>query len=237
MFKGRSVMRLSSQLRGAQIGFGDILCLLLLLVLPVTCSALEIRSVQTCSGIVLRLRGDIKMGDYSRLKARFKGKEAIVGFDLSSEGGDLEEGLRIADLVRRKALTVYVANKCNSACADVFFAAANRYFGADTKIGVHAVSNDRDNEDVGSKLLTIKLARLWAKHGVPNSAIGKMVTTRPEAITYLDQADLSGLDASEGDPFAYKTEKSSEVGQAQQQSCATQLHTGSGVRRELLPVQ
>jgi len=121
MFKVRSVMRLSSQLRGAQIGFGDILCLLLLLVLPVTCSALEIRSVQICSGIVLRLRGDIKVGDYSRLKARFKGKEAIVGFDLSSEGGDLEEGLRIADLVRRKALTVYVADKCNSACADVFF--------------------------------------------------------------------------------------------------------------------
>jgi hypothetical protein len=48
---------------------------------------------------------------------------------------------------------------------------------------------------------------------------------------------LSGLDASEGDPFAYKAEKSSEAGQAHQQSCATQLHTGSGVSRELLPVQ
>ena len=237
MFKGRLVMRSSSQLRGAQVGFGDILCLLLLLVLPVTCSALEIRSVQTCSGLVLRLHGDIKVGDYSRLKARFKGKEAIVGFDLSSEGGDLDEGLRIADLVRRKALIVYVADKCNSACADVFFAAANRYFRADAKIGVHAVSNDRDMEDVGSKLLTIKLARLWAKHGVPNSAIGKMVTTRPETITYLDPADLSGLDASEGNPFAFEAEKSSRAGQAQQHRCATQWHAVSGVKREPLPVQ
>ena len=224
MFKGRSVMRLSSQLRGARLGLGDVLCLLLLLVLPITCSALEMRSVQTCSGIVLRLRGDINVGDYSRLKARFNGKEPIVGFDLSSEGGDLEEGLRIADLVRRKALTVYVAGKCNSACADVFLAAASRHFGAGTKIGVHAVSNDRDVEDVRSKLLTIELARLWAKHGVPNSAIAKMVTTRPETITYLDQADLSGLEASEGNPFAYKAEKSSEAEQGPQQSCATQLH-------------
>jgi hypothetical protein len=217
--------------------WGRILCLLLSVVLPVTCSALEIKRVRTCSGIVLRLRGDIKEGDFSQLKSHFRGKEAIVGFDLSSDGGILEEGLRIADLTRRKKLIVYVADECNSVCADVFFAAAKRYFGADSKIGVHAVSNYRDIEDVGSKLLTIKLARLWAEQGVPNSAIGKMVTTRPETITYLDRADLSGLDASVGNPFAYKVQKSSEAGQTQQQSCATQLHAGSIVRRELLPVQ
>jgi hypothetical protein len=40
-----------------------------------------------------------------------------------------------------------------------------------------------------------------AKLGVPNAAIGKMVTTRPNTISYLDQADLSTLDASAGNPF------------------------------------
>jgi hypothetical protein len=82
--------------------WGRIVLLLLSIVLPVTCSALEIRRVQTCSGIVLRLRGDIKLGDFSRLKSQFRKKEAIVGFDLSSEGGILEEGLLIADFTRRK---------------------------------------------------------------------------------------------------------------------------------------
>jgi hypothetical protein len=101
-----------------------------------------------------------------------------------------------------------------------FFAAAKRYFEVDSKIGVHAVSNDRDIEDARSKLLTIKLARLWAEQGISNSVIGKMVTTRPETITYLDRADLSGLDASAGNPFASRDEKSSEAGQAPQQSCA-----------------
>lgn len=191
---------------------GLILCLLLSVAQPVPCFALKIRRVQTCLGIVLRLRGDINEGDFSRLKAQFKGKEAIVGFDLSSDGGVLEEGLRIADFTRRKKLTVYVVGECSSVCADVFFAAAKRYFGADSKIGVHAVSNYRDIEDAGSKLLTIKLARLWAEQGVPNSTIGKMVTTRPETITYLDRADLSGVDASEGNPFACKVKRASEAG-------------------------
>ena len=216
---------------------GRIVCTLLSVVLPATCSALEIRRVQTCSGMVLRLRGDIYEGDFSRLNAHFRGKEAIVGFDLSSDGGILEEGLRIADLTRRKKLTVYVGGECSSVCADVFFAGTKRYFGVDAKIGVHAVSNDQDIEDAGSKLLTIKLARLWAEQGIPHSAIGKMVTTRPQTITYLDRADLSALGASEGDPFAHKAEKSSEEGQAQQQSCSTQLHAGSSLRRKLLSIQ
>jgi len=55
---------------------GRIVCTLLSVVLPATCSALEIRRVQTCSGMVLRLRGDIYEGDFSRLKAHFRGKEA-----------------------------------------------------------------------------------------------------------------------------------------------------------------
>ncbi len=193
--------------------------------LPVTCSALEIRRVQACSGIVLRLRGDIKEGDFSRLRSQFRGKEAIIGFDLSSDGGILEEGLRIAELARRKKLTVYVTGQCNSGCTEVFFAAAKRYFAADSKIGVHAVSNDQDVEDVASKLLTIKLARLWAKKGVPSAAIGKMVTTPPEGITYLDQDDLHGLGATVGNPFMLRGK--SDGGQTQQQTCETQLQPGS----------
>lgn len=188
------------------------LCLLMTVALPVASLALEMRSIQTCSGTVLRLRGSIKDGDYSRLKAHFKRTQAIVGFDLSSDGGIFEEGLRIADFTRRKRLTVYVAGECSSVCVDVFFAAGKRHFSEDSRIGVHAISNYRDVEDTASKLLTIKMARLWSEHGVPNSAIGKMVTTRPETITYLDRADLSSADATEGNPFACTAERSSAAG-------------------------
>ena len=209
------------------------LCALLSVALPVTCSALEIARIQTCSGIVLRLRGDIKEGDFAQLKSHFRRKEAIIGYDLSSDGGVFEEGLRIADLTRRKRLTVYVADECNSVCADVFFAAAKRYFGPNSKIGVHAVSNYRDIEDVGSKVLTIKLARLWAEQGIPNSAIGKMVATRPETITYLDRADLSGLGASEGNPFTYHRAKKASAEEGRQQACATPSHGDVGMAGEL----
>jgi hypothetical protein len=58
--------------------------------------------------------------------------------------------------------------------------------------------------DLSSMRLTLKLARLWAKLGVPEAAIGKLVTTRPSNITYLDAADLSGFDTSVGNPYHYQ---------------------------------
>ena len=194
------------------------LCVLLAAALPGTCGAAQIERISVCSGIVLRLRGDIKIGDYSRLNAHFKRKETIVGLDLSSDGGDFEEGLRIANLVRSKKLTVYVAGECDSACAFVFFSAPKRYLGRQSKIGVHSVSGNREVEDRGSVLLTIRMARISAKLGVPNSAIGKMVTTRPSEIAYLDGADLSALAASAGNPFDLEPE-SREIGRKRPQAC------------------
>jgi hypothetical protein len=205
------------QMRSCRWAATRLLPLLLSLASPAPTSAMEMHPMRTCSGIVLRLRGDVEHGDYLRLRSHFRHTAAILGLDVSSYGGDLEEGLRIADLAHREKLTVYVSDECDSACADIFFAAAKRYFGPRSKIGVHSISNDRELEDAGSRLMTMKLARLWAKRGVPNSAIGKMVITRPDEISYLDQGDLSALDASIGNPFATGSD---DTAQAHPQDCA-----------------
>jgi hypothetical protein len=199
-----------------------VLCLLLLsATLSGTCNALEIRRVAACSGIVLRLRGDFKEGDYARFKSHFRKKDVVIGLDLGSDGGDLEEGLQIANLVRRKKLSVYVAEECDSVCAFIFLSSAKRYLTQDPKIGVHSVSNSQDIEDLGSMRLTLRFAKLFAKLGIPKSAIGKMVTTRPSDITYLDATDLSALDASVGNPYHYRLSATpSGVADEQQQSCS-----------------
>jgi hypothetical protein len=151
----------------------------------------------------------------------FRKKEVVIGLDLSSDGGVLEEGMQIAKLARDKKLSVYVAEECDSVCAFIFFAAAKRYVAQDSRIGVHSISNNRDIEDLSSMRLTLKLARLSEKLGAPKSAIGKMVTTPPSNITYLDGADLMALDTKVGNPYHYpRSGKSSGEAQQQQQNCS-----------------
>jgi hypothetical protein len=201
-----------------------VLCFLLALLSSETCSALEIQRVAACSGVVLRLRGDFKDGDYARFKSQFRKKDPIIGLDLSSDGGDLEEGMQIANLTRQKKLSVFVANGCNSVCAFVFFAAAKRYVAQNSKVGVHSISNYRAVEDLSSMRLTLKVARLSAKMGTPISVIGKFVTTSPAKISYLDANDLSALDISEENPFHYpRLEKSSGIIEGYQEGCRDEL--------------
>ena len=201
-----------------------VLCLLLGVLASGTCSALEIRRVAECSGIILRVRGDFKDGDYARFKSHFSKKDAIVGLDLTSDGGDLEEGMQIANLIHQRKLSVYVADDCNSVCAFVFFAAAKRYLDHNSRIGVHSISNHRDIEDLSSMRLTITMARLSVKWGTPISVIGKFVTTTPANISYLDGNDLRALEISEGTPFHYlRSEKLGGKIGGRQDSCPAQL--------------
>lgn len=166
------------------------------------CVGVEISRIAGCSGDVLRLRGDIEQGDFVRFRSHFDAERRVIGVDLGSDGGALEDGFRMAALAHRKRLTAYVSTECDSACAFIFLVARKRYISRGAKIGVHSVGNNYGAEDVKTVRDTVQLARLSAKLGVPSSTIGKMVATPPGKITYLDRRDLTALRAIARDPFA-----------------------------------
>src|SRR5262245_53838890 len=166
-------------------------------------AGMEISRIAGCAGgDVLRLRGDIKDGDYVKFRSYCADQRRIGGLDLDCAGGSLSEGFRIAILTRQKRLSTEVAKECDSACAFVFLMGRKRYVSKQAKIGVHAVGNDDGSEDRGAIRDTIQFARLFARFGVPSSTIGKMVATPPRKITYLDQADLASLTVIARNPFA-----------------------------------
>jgi hypothetical protein len=165
------------------------------------CAGMELSRVTSCAGgDVLKLRGDIEAGDYVKFRSYFGDQRRIAGLDLDSPGGSLYEGFRIATLTRQKRLSTFVSKEY-SASAFIFLVGRKRYAAKEAKIGVHAVGNDYGGEDSGSIRDTIRFARLSAKFGIPSSTIGKMVTTPPGKITFLDQTDLSALKVIVRDPF------------------------------------
>ena len=95
---------------------------LMLAALAHPASAFQIKRVATVSGVVLRLRGDVRIGDYARLKTILQ-NGTFVGLEIRSAGGSLEDGLDIARVVRDQGLVVYALQECDSVCAFIFFAA------------------------------------------------------------------------------------------------------------------
>ena len=174
--------------------------LLVLVALLQPAGAIEINRVRTDLGMVLRLRGDVKDGDYGRFKSILQ-DGSFVGLDIRSAGGSLKNGLEIAKIVRDKGLVVYASRECYSVCAFIFFAAKKRYIGRGYKIGVHSVSNQRGKEDAETASSTIMISRLFVRLGVPHSIIGKIVATPPTRIAFLNDHELAGLNVRRGDPF------------------------------------
>jgi hypothetical protein len=162
--------------------------------------AVQIRRVTTDAGMVLRLSGDITRGDYLRLKNILQ-NDAVVGLEIRSGGGSFEAGVDIARVVRDRGLIVYASKECDSVCALIFFAARKRFVSQGCKIGVHSVSNERGKEDSDSARVTVETSRLLVGVGVPLSIIGKIVTTPPAKITFLDNRDLASLNVHRTNPF------------------------------------
>ena len=133
----------------------NLVAFLVLVALIQPASAFDIKRLRTDFGTVLRLRGDVRAGDYGRLNWILQ-NESIVGLEIRSGGGSLEDGIEIARIVRDKGLVVYVSRKCDSVCAFIFFAAKERYIGRGRKIGVHSVSNKRGKEDAETARSTIR---------------------------------------------------------------------------------
>jgi hypothetical protein len=178
----------------------ELVAVLVLIALLQPASAFQIKRVGTDSGTVLRLRGDVKDGDYGRLKSILQ-NGSVVGLDIRSGGGSLEDGFEIARVVRDKGLVVYASKECDSVCAFIFFAAKERYIGRRCKIGVHSVSNQRGKEDADTARSTVMMSRLLAGLGVPHSIIGKIVATPPAKIAFLNNRELAGLNVRRSNPF------------------------------------
>jgi len=162
--------------------------------------SLQMKRVGTELGTFLRLRGDVRDGDYGRLKSVLQ-NGSVIGLDIGSSGGSLKDGFEIAQIVRDKGLSVYAAKECNSVCAFIFFAAKERYIGRGCKIGVHSVSNQSGKEDADTARSTVMVSRLLARLGVPHSVIGKTVATPPAKIAFLNNQELAGLNVRRSNPF------------------------------------
>jgi len=192
-------------------------------------SAFKIKRVSTDSAVVLILRSAVSVGDYHRLKKLLE-DGSVVGLEIRSGGGSLEEGLDIARVVRDKALVVYASKGCDSACALIFFAATQRYIGRRCKIGLHSVSNERGKEDVDSVRTTVQMSRLLVSLGVPHSVIGKLVTTPPSRITSLDNRELLELNVHRTNPFRKIYDLASAAGTQETRSICSR---GTDVEAEL----
>ncbi|GJD49507.1 hypothetical protein OPKNFCMD_2238 [Methylobacterium crusticola] len=86
----------------------------------------------------VRLSGELTAGAAARLARLLDAHPGIVRLHLTSEGGLVEEGVAVGDLVAARGLVTYVPDYCVSACTLAFVRGRERLMMEDGRIGFHA---------------------------------------------------------------------------------------------------
>ena len=114
---------------------------------------------------------------------------------MTSPGGNLREGVRLAETIKASDLETGVVDQCASACFLMFAAGKSKFVIDDAEVGVHSASMTGGRETTESQAITTLMARAASDYGVPASIIGKMVTTPPDKMAWLTPEDLKAMGA------------------------------------------
>ena len=123
----------------------------------------------------LRIEGVIEQGDWWRFTKALKAHPDVTGVLLSSDGGELDDGLAIAKHIYKKHLDTMVTGECHSVCTVMFLAGTSRFISTAARLTMHsayrelngwAVEDDDGNVRVawfmGEMGYPLKLAQMWA---------------------------------------------------------------------------
>jgi hypothetical protein len=141
--------------------------------------------------VFVDLVGKIEDGDAETFQAKttkvtsgnFGGRKMIV--TLVSPGGKTNPAMRIADLIRRNAMSTFVPGDrtCTSACALIWLAGVSRIVGDTPQIGFHATYDPKTRREsgVGNALVGAYLRDL----GLSYKAISFMTRKGPTSVEWL----------------------------------------------------
>ncbi|WP_439402903.1 ATP-dependent Clp protease proteolytic subunit [Bradyrhizobium sp. DASA03068] len=145
------------------------------------------------------ITGEIVAGDADKFsqsirQANDSGK-FVANVRLDSPGGNLLEGVKIADAIRfgKTSTNVGKTAVCASACFLMFAAGATKNASYGAQIGVHGASGENGEETAASGAATVSMAKIAKELGVPSAIIGRMVVTSPQDMVWLSPQELQSM--------------------------------------------
>lgn len=167
---------------------------------PLLAAAADIKSTAGKDGrVTIIIAGEIEPGDADTFSMAVKQANSagklVANVRLNSEGGNLLEGVKLADAVRYGKMSTNVGKNatCASACFLIFAAGSTKFATYDARIGVHGASDEDGSESVQSGAATVSMARIAKELGVPSAIIGRMVVTPPNEMVWLAPQDLQSM--------------------------------------------
>lgn len=141
-------------------------------------------------GKSIRLTGGINDGVSQELSKALELAPAVKTVLLSSSGGWIREGAMLAKVIQSHGLNTYVESHCASACTIAFLAGVSRAADPSSKIGFHSVAFIGGNKGAMTKDESDATMAAYAKAGLPQAFIKKIVDTSADQMWYPTHEEM-----------------------------------------------
>lgn len=157
------------------------------------------------------LEGEIQTGDSDKfLNAILDSKGNKAALYLNSEGGDLEEAIKVGGIVKELGISVYVKKNgvCASACFFIYMNGINKMaagvefkeYGKEPPLGYIAIHRPyfrvvESDKIQNQKLIEFKTSEYLSKLSVPQYLIEKMMSVSSADSYFLTNEDIDRLPA------------------------------------------
>ena len=135
-------------------------------------------------GQAMLVSGGFNDGEAQQLDAALDAHPKVHTLVLSSGGGWLNEGLRMAGMVRARKLNTHVIDECSSACTLAFLAGEVRTMSRSGALGFHASRSVGSTEQRPTRFETAELRAAYQEAGLPKAFIDKALATPHEDMWY-----------------------------------------------------
>ncbi len=162
-------------------------------------------TADTSAGYHIKMSGEIRNGDFDRFKAFIRKSlsryESHRFIEVSSNGGNLVEALKIAELLKIMYPSITVDGDCASACFYIYLSGSHRFVKPSSRLGVHRAYFDktyfagltpRDAKKRHTELAILSEAIL-EENGVPQEIKEIMARTPSFEIYWLSKQEISKI--------------------------------------------
>lgn len=142
---------------------------------------------------LIHLQGGLEFGVSDEVSQLLITHSDVTGIILDSQGGRIQEGRNLADLISSYGLDTYSLVGCYSACATAFVAGKNRFLGPQANLAFHQYSEldpQSLQADIKRKKEEDKDRRFFQQQGISSEFLEKLFKTSFDDLWYPPLEEL-----------------------------------------------
>lgn len=141
-------------------------------------------------GKTLEISGTLGFGTTRTLQAHLSNLPQVRVIRLNTQGGEVQEGLQLHELIEQLGLSTQTTQECSGPCTIAFLGGEQKYLAESARLGFNNTDTGIIKSTTADWGFTGKVKKTMAEENIPSDFIKHAINTTPEQTWYPSRNEL-----------------------------------------------